>query len=60
MKMFPSWLLVIKQIVKFYYENLQTMDIAAIQSIVDYVDWQIIWIIEHNIYSNLVIIMCYL
>ena len=41
MKMFPSWLLVIKQIVKFY-ENLQTMDIAAIQSIVDHVDGQII------------------
>ena len=59
MKMFPSWLLVIKQIVKFY-ENLQTMDIAAIQSIVDYGDGQIIWIIEHTIYSNLFIIMCYL
>ena len=43
--MFPSWLLVIKQIVKLNekgYKNLQTKDIAAIQSIVDYVDGQII------------------
>ena len=43
--MFLSWLLVIKQNIKFdcseYYENLQTMDITAIQSIVDFDDGRI-------------------
>ena len=43
MKMITSWLPVIKQNVKLNekgYKNLQTMDITAIQSIVDFDDGQ--------------------